>query len=93
MLGTRLKLARLFVAHETNPDRGPTITDFLCLSMAAGDGPGPIGAYPHSDFWKRPNWNDEQVISEDYLAAAQQWVELGVQINRGLLWHGRQRVL
>jgi hypothetical protein len=34
--------------------------------MAAGDGPGPIGAYPHSGFWKRPNWNDEQVISEDY---------------------------
>ncbi len=45
---------------------------------------GPTGAYAHSGTWVDPEWRfDHQISPEDYLSAAQQWVDMGVQIVGG----------
>jgi len=45
---------------------------------------GPIGAYAHSGGWIDPDWQFVNMISpEDYLAAAQRWVEIGAQVIGG----------
>jgi S-methylmethionine-dependent homocysteine/selenocysteine methylase len=45
---------------------------------------GPTGAYAHSGTWVDPEWRfDHQISPEDYLGAAQQWVDMGVRIVGG----------
>jgi len=45
---------------------------------------GPTGVYAHSGEWIDPNWQFIDMISpEDYLTAAQRWIELGTQIIGG----------
>lgn len=45
---------------------------------------GPTGAYAHSGTWVDPEWRfDHQISPEDYLDAAQQWVDMGVRIVGG----------
>ncbi len=84
---TALGGAAIAVMHSEVDDTAPA------LGVALNHWQGPIGAYPHSGSWKRPNWNDEQVISpEDYLVAAQQWVEMGVQIIGGCCGIGRKHI-
>ena len=42
---------------------------------------GPLGAYPHSGDFVMPNWQFGNIISpQDYLAEAQKWVQMGVQV-------------
>ena len=45
---------------------------------------GPLGAYAHSGYWNRPNWNFDSVISpENYLEAARGWVDAGARLIGG----------
>jgi len=45
---------------------------------------GVTGAYAHSGRWADPEWEFSDSISpEDYLSAAQRWVEMGAQIIGG----------
>ncbi|MEE9324032.1 MAG: homocysteine S-methyltransferase family protein [Dehalococcoidia bacterium] len=54
---------------------------------------GPVGAYPNSGYWKRPNWQFVNVISpQDYLVEAQKWVQMGVQIIGGCCGIGREYI-
>ncbi len=54
---------------------------------------GPIGAYGHSGEFVMPNWQFNDIISpEDYLAAAQQWVQMGTQIIGGCCGIGPEHV-
>jgi S-methylmethionine-dependent homocysteine/selenocysteine methylase len=46
--------------------------------------PGPLGAYAHSGTWVDPEWRfDHQISPEDYLSAAQRWVDMGARIVGG----------
>ena len=54
---------------------------------------GPLGAYPHSGYWIRPNWQYVNMISpENFLREAQGWVEDGVQLVGGCCGIGIQHV-
>ena len=45
---------------------------------------GVTGAYAHSGTWADPEWEfDDSTSPEDYLGAAQRWVEMGAQIIGG----------
>ena len=45
---------------------------------------GPMGAYPNSGWFKRPNWQFEDIISTQNLAIqAKKWVHMGVQVIGG----------
>jgi S-methylmethionine-dependent homocysteine/selenocysteine methylase len=53
----------------------------------------PIGAYPHSGYWKRPDWQFVDVIApEDYLSQAQGWVRTGARIVGGCCGIGRAHI-
>ena len=42
---------------------------------------GPVGAYSHSGGWQMPHWQFVDLISpEEYVAQAEQWVQMGVQL-------------
>ncbi len=42
---------------------------------------GPLGAYAHSGDMERPNWQFQDIMSpQEYLAEAQRWVRMGVQL-------------
>ena len=54
---------------------------------------GPLGAYAHSGYWARPNWNFDAVISpEDYLNAARGWVEAGARLIGGCCGIGPEHI-
>jgi methionine synthase I (cobalamin-dependent) len=54
---------------------------------------GPLGAYPHSGWWARPDWRFDKVISpEAYLAEAKKWVQAGVQVVGGCCGIGPQHI-
>jgi homocysteine S-methyltransferase len=54
---------------------------------------GPTGVYAHSGEWIDPNWQFIDMISpEDYLTAAQQWIELGAQIIGGCCGIGPEHI-
>jgi S-methylmethionine-dependent homocysteine/selenocysteine methylase len=54
---------------------------------------GPVGAYAHSGTFTMPNWHFIDVISpEDYLAAAQTWVEMGAQVIGGCCGTGPEHI-
>lgn len=55
---------------------------------------GPLGAYPHSGHWVRPNWQFVNMISPaEYLAEAKRWVqETGAQIIGGCCGIGMQHI-
>ncbi len=45
---------------------------------------GPVAAYPHSGGFVMPNWQFDDIISPaNFVAEAQKWVEMGVQIVGG----------
>ncbi len=42
---------------------------------------GPVGAYPHSGRMEPPNWQFQNILSpEQYLAKAEDWVRMGIQL-------------
>ena len=54
---------------------------------------GPIGAYAHSGYWSRPNWNFDAVISPDnYLREAEGWVEAGARLIGGCCGIGPEHI-
>ena len=54
---------------------------------------GPIGAYAHSGYWSRPNWNFDAVISpDDYLREAEGWVEAGARLIGGCCGIGPEHI-
>ena len=54
---------------------------------------GPIGAYAHSGYWSRPNWNFDAVISpDDYLREAETWVEAGARLIGGCCGIGPEHI-
>ena len=43
-----------------------------------------MGSYPNSGWFKRPNWQFENIISpEDLAIEAKKWVQMGVQVFGG----------
>jgi S-methylmethionine-dependent homocysteine/selenocysteine methylase len=45
---------------------------------------GPLGVYAHSGDFVMPNWQFENIVTpEDYLAEAQTWIGMGVQLVGG----------
>jgi S-methylmethionine-dependent homocysteine/selenocysteine methylase len=49
--------------------------------------------YAHSGEWIDPNWQFIDMISpEDYLTAAQRWIELGTQIIGGCCGIGPEHI-
>ena len=45
---------------------------------------GPVGSYPHSGEFAMPNWQFVNIISPlGFLAEAQKWVQMGVQVVGG----------
>lgn len=44
---------------------------------------GPLAAYAESGHFVMPNWQFEDISPEDYLAAAERWVGMGVQVVGG----------
>jgi len=66
------------VMHTLTEDTAPA------LEILLRHWPGPLGAYAHSGTWVDPEWRfDHQISPEDYLGAAQQWVEMGARIVGG----------
>ena len=54
---------------------------------------GPLGAYAHSGYWSRPNWNFDAVISpDDYLREAETWVEAGARLIGGCCGIGPEHI-
>jgi S-methylmethionine-dependent homocysteine/selenocysteine methylase len=54
---------------------------------------GPTGVYAHSGEWIDPNWQFIDMISpEDYLTAAQRWIEQGIQIVGGCCGIGPEHI-
>lgn len=54
---------------------------------------GPLGAYAHSGYWARPNWNFDAVISpENYLETAKSWVEAGARLIGGCCGTGPEHI-
>ena len=84
---TALGGSAIAVMHSEVDDATPA------LHVALDHWQGPVGSYPHSGYWMRHHWHDEHVISpQDYLAAARQWVEMGVQIIGGCCGIGRKHI-
>ena len=54
---------------------------------------GPLGAYAHSGYWSRPDWNFDAVISpDDYLREAEGWVEAGARLIGGCCGIGPEHI-
>ena len=54
---------------------------------------GPVGSYPNSGRWTRPDWVFDNLLSpEDYLRECKGWVEMGVQIIGGCCGIGREHI-
>lgn len=54
---------------------------------------GPVGAYPYSGEFIMPNWQFIDMISpEDFAAAAQEWLEMGVQLIGGCCGIGPEHI-
>lgn len=66
------------VMHTLTEDTAPA------LEIVRRHWPGVTGAYAHSGRWVDPEWEfDDSISHEDYLSAAQRWVEMGAQIIGG----------
>jgi len=77
----------LTVMHSEVGDTAPA------LRIALDHWRGPVGAYPHSGYWKRPDWQFVNVIPpDDYLARAREWVQMGAQIIGGCCGIGRAHI-
>jgi S-methylmethionine-dependent homocysteine/selenocysteine methylase len=77
----------LTIMHSEVEDTAPA------LRVALDRWSGPIGAYPHSGYWKRPDWQFVNVVPpEDYLTQAREWVRMGVQIIGGCCGIGRAHI-
>ena len=73
-----LDRAAITVMHTLTEDIAPA------LEIVRQHWSGPTGVYAHSGRWIDPNWQFVDMISpEDYLALAQQWVEMGAQMIGG----------
>ena len=54
---------------------------------------GPLGAYAHSGSFVMPDWQFDGTISPaDYLARAQEWVQMGVQVVGGCCGIGPEHI-
>jgi homocysteine S-methyltransferase len=54
------------------------------LSVVKEKWSGSVGAFPHSGNFVMPNWQFKDIMSpEDYLAEAQKWARMGVQVIGG----------
>jgi methionine synthase I (cobalamin-dependent) len=54
---------------------------------------GPVSAYPNSGDWNPPNWGFDSVISHaDFVAAAETWMDRGVQIVGGCCGIGPEHI-
>ncbi len=63
------------------------------LEVARQHWDGPLGAYPHSGHFVMPHWHFDSVISpEAYLAEAQAWVAMGVQVVGGCCGIGPEHI-
>ena len=52
-----------------------------------------MGAYAHSGYWSRPDWNFDAVISpDDYLREAEGWVEAGARLIGGCCGIGPEHI-
>jgi homocysteine S-methyltransferase len=77
----------LTIMHSEVEDTGPA------LRIAREHWQGPIGVYPHSGYWRRPEWQFVDVIPpEDYLVQAGQWVQMGARIVGGCCGIGRAHI-
>ena len=66
------------VMHTLTEETAPA------LELVGRHWSGVTGAYAHCGRWADPEWEfDDSVSPEDYLRAAQQWVEMGAQIIGG----------
>lgn len=75
------------VMHTLAEDTAPA------LEIVRQHWPGPVGVYAHSGKWVDPEWEFDRMISpEDYLSAAQQWVEMGARIIGGCCGIGPEHV-
>lgn len=54
---------------------------------------GPVAAYPHSGDFVMPNWRFVDIISpDDFAAAAQGWIQMGVQVVGGCCGIGPEHI-
>ncbi|MEM7116322.1 MAG: homocysteine S-methyltransferase family protein [Chloroflexota bacterium] len=63
------------------------------LQVARERWSGPIGAYPNSGHWERPNWAFKANVSADFYAQeAQKWVAAGAQVVGGCCGVGQHHI-
>ncbi len=75
------------IMHTLIEDTPPALREM------AGHLSGPVGAYPHSGEFIMPNWQFIDMISpEDFAAAAQEWLEMGVQLIGGCCGIGPEHI-
>lgn len=75
------------VMHSEVEHIGPT------LEVMKRNWRGPLGAYAHSGYWARPNWNFDALISpEGYLEAAKGWVDAGARLIGGRCGIGPEHI-
>ncbi len=75
------------VMHSDVPDTSPG------LDQVKGRWSGPIGVYPNSGHFRRPNWQFVDIISPaDLVASATEWVERGVSIIGGCCGIGPEHI-
>ncbi len=64
-----------------------------CLKVLKANWKGPIGVYAHSGKFVEPNWIFNDVISpEDYAAAANSWLQQGIQVVGGCCGIGLEHI-
>jgi S-methylmethionine-dependent homocysteine/selenocysteine methylase len=64
-----------------------------CLKVLEANWRGPIGVYAHSGRFVAPNWIFNDVISpEDYVSAADSWLQQGVQVVGGCCGIGFEHI-
>lgn len=79
--------AAVTVMHTLTEDIAPA------LEIVRQHWSGPTGVYAHSGKWIDPNWQFVDMISpEDYLNAAQQWVDMGARIVGGCCGIGPEHI-
>jgi homocysteine S-methyltransferase len=72
---TKIGGSLVSVMHTQVPDVAPA------LEVVLEGWDGPTGAYPNSGTFVMPHWQFEDLVSpETFLAEAQRWVDMGVQL-------------
>lgn len=62
------------------------------LDTVLGGWTGPVGCYPECGEWENPNWRFGDLTPDAFVAAAEAWVERGVQIVGGCCGIGPEHI-